>query len=124
MMRTGLTGSRATTTTAETAPMTASITRGTSSPRWIGERVAISTAVPPAWVTTAPPRLMVNASRMARVTTVPICQGPVPMTMIRASPTSRPASTPTSSSRVRRVRRPIAAAIVPTAALGANTGEG
>ena len=105
-------------------PTTASTKRGTDRSRTGGSRVAMSTAVPPAWVSREPPPLSRMATMIASTTTRPVCQGPMPKSGMTASPTASPRTTPTSSSMVRRRRVPIEAATMPTAVVGASTGEG
>ncbi|NYF56662.1 hypothetical protein HDA35_002493 [Micromonospora purpureochromogenes] len=112
------------TATAVNPPTRAFAVRGTARSGPSGDTVPNSTAVLPACTITAPLPRNTTATEIASATTKPVCTGPAPITSMIRSPASTPRITPASSSTVRRTRLPIAAAIVPTAAAGANSGCG
>ena len=60
---------------------------------------------------------------MARITSTPICTGPVPIARTRRSATAMPTTTPPMSSTERSSRRPMVAPRQITAAIEANTGR-
>ena len=107
----------ASTSRAAAPPISASAMRVCSMSRPWGVTATSSTAVEAAWFTTGtvPPRP--TAARIARVTITPICQKPAPTASTNALPTPMPSTMPSTSSMLRRSRRPALEAIVATAAV-------
>ena len=119
---TGLAGSNAATASPTSPPVNASIMRSNPPPALGGNNVATSTALLPACNAMTEPPSSNTAADMASPTTSAICQGPVPIQLISASPTPTPTETPTTSSPTRLNRCPSETPRHTTAAIGAKNG--
>ncbi len=84
--------------------------------------MATSTALLPACNAMTDPPSSNTAADIASATTSAICQGPLPIQLISASPTPTPTETPTTSSPTRRNRCPSETPRQTTAAIGAKNG--